>query len=444
MNLKSQFVWENGTWETVGNSSADDTLASVSSGAVAMFVHSHDDTSDLSDNNDTDASVLIFDCEFIDNMATIRGAMYIGAYKEIFWLYQRQASVIHDGTSDNSSNATVSEITYDYDELDIKDYNIKKKGSAKFKSADNCTDDSPSSTFETAHIILNIYIQDEKTEFNKRLYRWADEMTISDADDDTQLGEVNVDISFPTVVFIDSEEDSDSYYLESMSIVENYKLEWYWNASRWTDSVYNTTNVTTILIGLSHGTNAVTADGNNYWSNFSISLNISNTSFTNNYANSIGGAYYIDDPYGVIKAHKAEYIDFDRNYAMVGASFISMQGYDMTDRNPSNLDNNLDTVRNDATFANNIGDVGTGLVVFNGNYNLECNECQFEHNTCHHYGCALYSFGSSVELNESLIKYTNTQLDGAVYLDYSKLSASGTMFENNGIICKTICKLFIK
>ena len=73
---------------------------------------------------------------------------------------------------------------------------------------------------------------------------------IQDADDDdgTPVRQVNVDMSFPTVVFIDSQdEDSDTYYLESMSIVEDYELEWYWNASRWTDSVYNTTNVTTFL-----------------------------------------------------------------------------------------------------------------------------------------------------------------------------------------------------
>ena len=72
-------------------------------------------------------------------------------------------------------NATVSEITYDYDELDIKDYNIKKKGSAKFKTADHSfrfdyfddSDDPLSSTFETAY--------DEKTEFKKRFYLWTDE-----------------------------------------------------------------------------------------------------------------------------------------------------------------------------------------------------------------------------------------------------------------------------
>ena len=45
-----------------------------------------------------------------DNMATI------GTYKEIFWLFQREV------------NATVSEITYADDELDIEDYNITKKG----------------------------------------------------------------------------------------------------------------------------------------------------------------------------------------------------------------------------------------------------------------------------------------------------------------------------
>ena len=117
---------------------------------------------------------------------------------------------------------------------------------------------------------------------------------------------------------------------------------------------------------------------------------------------------------------------------MVGASFISMQGYDMGDRNPLNLDLNLDTMIND-------GDVGTGLVVFNGN--LECNEHDFDHNVgtytmtsrsckvCPDFGFICRG-GNNVTINTNWFVIKE-------YIDFD--TANGTTSQRGGRLAKQIC-----
>ena len=59
--------------------------------------------------------------------------MCTGTYKEIFWLFQdRLMQIMMVQVSVITSNANIGETIYDNDELNIKDYNIQKKRSAKF------------------------------------------------------------------------------------------------------------------------------------------------------------------------------------------------------------------------------------------------------------------------------------------------------------------------